>query len=358
MVQIKGSSPVAELLDVIATSEGPAAVRGRIVDQLSSLLLAQPREALEQAGQRFGELATMDDAVLQTVGMAGLLMAELDDQAQALVDAGETPQVSLLAAVARLPTPTLRNRHQSLLLAVLRRDDVSDGEKQAALRALRTLTTPGEARFQAAAQFLAPEPLRREAVLTMLAIDRSQRPAETAEDLAVRLTEMAEATPAEERTEDRFLEAMQLADQLLVQIDVDRARQLRQRLGEVTVRVVLIHSVEEELRYDVPWFAVEAGRDVQVVFNNEDLMPHNLVVTQPGKLQDVALAGAALGPRIGASGKQYVPDSPEVLFATEMVPADRQSRLTFVAPTQPGEYPYVLYVSGALDAHVRSDGGG
>ena len=70
---------------------------------------------------------------------------------------------------------------------------------------------------------------------------------------------------------------MQLADQLLARLPAEAARAYRGRLREVTVRVVLIHTVEEEMRYDTAYFAVEAGRPVQVVLKNEDIMPHNLV---------------------------------------------------------------------------------
>ena len=102
-----------------------------------------------------------------------------------------------------------------------------------------------------------------------------------------------------------------------------------------------IHTIEEEMRYDVPYFAVEAGRPVQVVLVNEDLMPHNLVIASPGDLQEVAELGFAAGPNGGMDGKQYVPKSEKVLFATQMVPPAKSERLTFTAPTEPGQYPYV-----------------
>ena len=131
-------------------------------------------------------------------------------------------------------------------------------------------------------------------------------------------------------------------------------------MDEVVVRVVLIHTVEEEMRYDVPWFAVEAGRDIQVVLKNEDLMPHNLVLATPGSLQEVAIEGAALGPKIGDSGKQYVPVSPNVLQASKMVASEKTERMTFKAPTEPGEYPYVCTFPGhwmrMYGVHGRREG--
>ncbi|MDA7910291.1 c-type cytochrome, partial [bacterium] len=102
----------------------------------------------------------------------------------------------------------------------------------------------------------------------------------------------------------------------------------------------------EEMRYDVPWFAVQAGTDIQIILKNEDLMAHNLVITMPEALQTVALQAAAEGPTIGPSGKQYVPDSSDVLFGTEMVSAETQTRVTFRAPSTPGEYPYVCTFPG------------
>ncbi len=95
------------------------------------------------------------------------------------------------------------------------------------------------------------------------------------------------------------------------------------------------------MRYDIPFFAAEAGRPVQIVLINEDLMPHNLVVTTPGALQEVAELGLQVGPNGGMDGKQYVPHSDKVLFATNMIGANETERLTFTAPDEPGEYPFV-----------------
>jgi putative heme-binding domain-containing protein len=60
----------------------------------------------------------------------------------------------------------------------------------------------------------------------------------------------------------------------------------------------------------------------------------------PGALKGVAMAGLAAGPD-GTGGLPYVPDSPNVIVASEMVAPDHSTRLTLTAPTEPGEYPYV-----------------
>ncbi len=95
------------------------------------------------------------------------------------------------------------------------------------------------------------------------------------------------------------------------------------------------------MRFDQPFFAVEAGRQVQIVLENEDIMPHNLVITTNGALREVAEAGAVAGPDKGWQKKPYVPKSDKVLFATSEVPAFAKEKLTFTAPKEPGEYPFV-----------------
>jgi len=70
-------------------------------------------------------------------------------------------------------------------------------------------------------------------------------------------------------------------------------------------------------------------------------MPHNLVIVAPGTLRDVALAAANLPAQPDARGRMYVPNTPNVLQASRLVEPNGQEAITFNAPTQPGEYPYV-----------------
>ena len=234
------------------------------------------------------------------------------------------------------------------------RGDVLDGldaahpqnVRRAAIRALATIPTDRPETVRILAKLVGSEPIRAAAIEALLRIPQKDRPADVARALVTELTADAEGTPAAERTTDAFLDAMQLADELLAALPADEARRYRDRLRDVAVRVVRIATVQEEMRYDTPYFAVEAGRPVQVVLENEDLMPHNLVITAPGALRTVAEQAAALPPDSGAGGKQYVPDTAEVLFATSMVQSGRREALTFTAPGEPGEYPYVCTFPG------------
>ncbi|MBT3479957.1 MAG: hypothetical protein HN457_00795, partial [Opitutales bacterium] len=45
-------------------------------------------------------------------------------------------------------------------------------------------------------------------------------------------------------------------------------------------------------------------------------------------------------------GKHFVPDMPQVLFHTKLLQPDTSETIRFIAPTKPGEYPYICSFPG------------
>ena len=214
--------------------------------------------------------------------------------------------IDFFAAVPLVSSPDRRSNLRATITDTLN-STRSNKVKRAAIEALGFVPGDAAETFDLIAPMFADETLRNSAVKTLLRVPRKQRGEAASADLAKRLVEFAEKTPAKDRTSDAFIDAMQLADQLMGKLPSETAKAYRGRLSEVTVRVVRIRTVEEEMRYDVPYFAVEAGRPVQIILENHDLMPHNLVVTVPGALKEVAQLGLQAGPRGGWQGLQYVP---------------------------------------------------
>jgi uncharacterized cupredoxin-like copper-binding protein len=98
------------------------------------------------------------------------------------------------------------------------------------------------------------------------------------------------------------------------------------------------------LRYDLSSFVVRPGEPVRIVFKNNDTMQHNLVITQPGKREEVV----DLGIKLGAAGpdRHFVPDSPFVLHSTAVIAMDEKAILTFIAPDKEADYPFVCTFPG------------
>ncbi len=345
LVTLNHSQPVTELLAALKTLDGDDRQAQRTAKQLATLLLKQPPSVLNASAKSLEELAGSNVASLRPIGYAGLIVAGQPDTAwsRATRDStarNQTSTLDWLAAVALVPRPKMRSELRDEIVGLLAGSQPIE-VRAAAIEALASVPTQQDDTFRRVAPTVAHGKLRTSAVRTLLRVPTDQRDPAVSAKLVDALVTYAEATPPARRTTDEFIDAMQLADQLLASVPLDAAHAYRDRLRAVAVRVVRIHTVEEEMRYDTPYFTVEAGRPVQIVLQNEDLMPHNLVITANGALQEVAETGGAMGPVPGFQNKLYVPKSDKVLFATNMVPAGGQERLTFTAPKEPGEYPFV-----------------
>jgi azurin/glucose/arabinose dehydrogenase len=108
-------------------------------------------------------------------------------------------------------------------------------------------------------------------------------------------------------------------------------------------QVIIIGTVPG-LKFDISEIQVKAGSRVKIVFNNNDDMLHNLVITRPGTANAVGEAGLNLG--LKGSEMNYVPKSSDVLFHTNIVEPEKSESLYFIAPKQPGTYQYVCTFPG------------
>lgn len=141
-------------------------------------------------------------------------------------------------------------------------------------------------------------------------------------------------------------ELLAFADELAVHLPADDGRALRLARRPLGPQVIVIRSVPDSLMYDRTEFSVVAGRPIELVFDNVDIMPHNLVVTAPGALAKVGRAAERMAADPDAAARDYVPELPEVLHATRQLRPGQSQRLAFVAPQATGNYPYVCTFPG------------
>jgi uncharacterized protein len=112
------------------------------------------------------------------------------------------------------------------------------------------------------------------------------------------------------------------------------------------VTVIKIKVIQNEMKYDLKSFTVEAGKAVEIIFENPDFMQHNLVITQIGALETVGKAADKLASDPKGAEQHYVPDTPEVLFSTKLVNPQQTVKLNFVTPKKEGDYPFVCTFPG------------
>jgi putative heme-binding domain-containing protein len=196
------------------------------------------------------------------------------------------------------------------------------------------------------APFVRDDADRTAAIQALGRIRMSLWPKEEAKPVLDGLLAYVRKVPVQERASEEVLDAMQLADNLAALLPLEEARVIRKELGELGVRVIRLATVPDQMLYDKERIVVKAGKPVEVVFENTDLMPHNFVVTQPGALEEIGTLAEAEATQTGAAQRQYVPASRKVLFKSRLLQPREVERVKFVAPAKPGVYPYVCTYPG------------
>jgi azurin len=109
---------------------------------------------------------------------------------------------------------------------------------------------------------------------------------------------------------------------------------------------VKLSVIAHEMKFDKASFTVKAGSQVTIDFENPDFMQHNLVVGQKGAMETIGKAADELARDPKGAEMNFVPKIPQVIAATRLVDPEGRESLVFVAPTEPGEYPFVCTVPG------------
>jgi putative heme-binding domain-containing protein len=152
--------------------------------------------------------------------------------------------------------------------------------------------------------------------------------------------------PAAERTAPAVVDALQLADTLAGLLPATEARKVRKELGELGVRVIRLGTVVEQMIYDRERIVMQTGKPVEIVFENTDNMPHNLVFVQPGALEEIGKLAETTATQPDAVARHYVPASGKVLLKSRLLQPREVQRLSFTAPKKPGVYPFVCTYPG------------
>lgn len=104
-----------------------------------------------------------------------------------------------------------------------------------------------------------------------------------------------------------------------------------------------INCVIEGIKFDVKAINVPQGKKLKLLFNNPDVMQHNLVVVKPGTADQVANDAIALGGE--GFAKQFVPESENILAASKLLGEGQQETLELTFD-EPGKYPFVCTFPG------------
>jgi len=107
---------------------------------------------------------------------------------------------------------------------------------------------------------------------------------------------------------------------------------------------VLRLGTKPGLKFDKNFFQVKAGAKLRIIFNNNDDMTHNLVITTPGAADEVGDLALKLG--LKGTELNYVPNNVKVLYHTALLQPGSAESIYFTAPDKPGDYMFVCTYPG------------
>lgn len=91
---------------------------------------------------------------------------------------------------------------------------------------------------------------------------------------------------------------------------------------------------------------VSASEPLAVTLVNPDVVPHNWALIAPGTLEKIGALTNRLISDPDAAMRHYVPESDDVLAYTDIVLPKESSTIQFLAPSEPGRYPFLCTFPG------------
>ena len=346
-----------------------APAKSRFADnsEVAHLLPSLPAEELKSAKSSLYWLATnVYPRHWRQSAIAAIAVAEGPASTWSSAKGNDNRLIDLLAAIDLIDDPKLRDPYYTRVVTSIRYDLTSEMPRSpransklflAEIDALARFPGHGQETFELLAQLLnelheetAPSPEIREYAQHLIAAVRRIPKADwqlgAAHPPADAVLAYVAKEPIAERDTTSYADALQVGRDLTALLPAAEREAMLAKFDELVMPTITIRSVHDMIQFDRPRFYVQAGRPVEIVFQNTDIMPHNLLIARPGSLEEIGLAAEKMSARPDATARNFLPESSKVIAATKLVQATQSEKLLFVAPTEPGDYPYLCTFPG------------
>jgi len=218
--------------------------------------------------------------------------------------------------------------------------------RRSAIKAAVHLVSGETSTFEAFAGFILRNESRREAVRGMARLPKRSWIESRVRPIVGDIISRVSGLPAAARTQSDVIDEISLGKKLASSLPGEESKQARTQLNDLGINVIVLRPVQHRMQYDQANFFVEAGKPFQLILDNTDIMPHNVVITQPGSYAKVGIAAELMATQPDAAARNYVPNLPEVIHASKMLQPSQLQRMDLTAPSKVGEYPYVCTYPG------------
>jgi uncharacterized cupredoxin-like copper-binding protein len=349
----KGTDQTTQLIAMMKKLDGEEGGARSVANDLGKMLVLQPKADLVKARDALFALAFQSkNGPQRTYGAAATVVADgTPDNTWTAVSKDKADLVALIAGIPLIP-PTeiaLRSKFQPLVVALL------DAKPQGGLlrAVIEALPVTGmenaSTNFNLVAKLLTTGTDRAAAAKALIKFPRANWSADQAKPITNSVLAYAKTIPAADRSKQEYVEIITAARQMASLLPPDEGKTVRKQLKDVSVDVFIVHTVHEQLRYDTTKITVQAGKPFEVLFENDDGMPHNFIIVPPGKHLEIGNAALTMTPnQLDKQGRSFIPNGwdKQILAGTKLLEPGQKETLKLRAPGKPGEYEFVCTFPG------------
>ena len=352
LAKITGNDTPVVLIDMLKRIEAAGGKLNSSADDLGKLLVAQNINLLARHGKLIKALAQeAKQAPVKRASYASYIIGDKtpDNLWAATTDGGERGYI--IESIALIPAneAALRAKFQPHLSALLTDGKTNGGRLRAVLTALPLMGAENAAaNFKIVAQHLIDGKERNTAAKAIMKFPKANWDAAFAKPITDSVLAYGKTVKPQDRSKPDYVEII-AATKEMAALQGDAGKAILAELKTISVDVFIVHTVHEQLRFDTTKLEVQAGKNFEIIFENDDVMPHNLVIVPPGKHMEIGTAAMTMTPdKLDKQGRAFIPSAwdKQILAATKLLEPGKSETIKLKAPSQPGEYEFVCTFPG------------
>jgi len=345
LAKLEGVSSLQMLLTTIENLDKTARSESIVYDMVRILTGWTPTE-LQQVRVRLINMARAGGyPIVRQIGYVALISADGNsDAAWEIASSSVSSSKDFLSAMPLILDPAVQDRLYPRVKELL----ISPSEEIRSHAMTAMVSVPGREKenFDTLAPFVLRDKDRLAAMRAIQRIPREDWSPDLVPKLADSVLAYLKSTQEAERRTPTAIEALQFGEMLSTMLPTADAKRVQQALGELGVQVVRLATLPHRMSYDQERIIVQAGKTVEMIFSNPDLMPHNFAITQAGALEEVGLLAEANAQKPEFAANGFIPQSDKILVASRLLQPRESQTFSFKVPDKPGVYPYVCTYPG------------
>ncbi|SKA77916.1 putative membrane-bound dehydrogenase domain-containing protein [Prosthecobacter debontii] len=351
LVKLTGNDRTLEIVKILQRIDAAGGRLNATAEEIGKILVLELQGHLQRHRLAIQDLALKgtQEPVIRSASAALVITDSTPDE----VWKSATPKgrLALLESIALIPSTklSLRAKFQPHLQALLE-DSKTDAKTLRAVLAALPLMSPAKAKenFDLVAKYLIEGNERSTAARSLIKFPKAVWNAGQAKPITDSVLAYANTVPAGDRSKQAYVEIITAAKEMAA-LQGAASEAVLKELRSVSVDVFIIHTVHEQLRFDTTQLTVRAGKPFEVIFENDDVMPHNFVIVPPGKHMEIGNAAMTMTPdKLDKQGRAYMPPvfEKDIIAATKLLEPGQKDQLKVKAPAQPGDYEFVCTFPG------------